>query len=114
MLHLWRGVGASCFVVERFVKNVELVVAMKCFFQRYFSLNCHDPILTEKTICHWVSNFRQTLSALNRKSGHPRTAQKNVTAVADIIEQSFRSSIQKHCLAHVHLVVQMVGLHRSH
>ena len=105
------------FVIEEFVKNGESVVAMQRSFRRHFSLNRHDPVSTGKTIRHWVSNFRQTSSALNRRrSGRPktRTAQENVTAVADSIEQSPKRSIRKHAFA-LHMSATSVHriLHRS-
>ena len=83
----------------------------------FVSLNRHDPVPTGKTIHRWVSNFRQTSSALNRRrSGRPRTrtAQENVTAVADSIEQSPRRSIRKHAFA-LHMSATSVHriLHRS-
>ena len=92
---MWSGEHRA-FVVEEFVKNGKSVVATQRYFRRHFSLNCHDLAPTGKTICHSVSNFRQTSSPLNRRrSGHPRTriGQENVTAVADSIEQSPRRSI---------------------
>ena len=75
------------------------------------------PYQQKKTIHRWVSNFRQTSSALNRRrSGRPRTrtAQENVTAVADSIEQSPRRSIRKHAFA-LHMSTTSVHriLHRS-
>ena len=95
----WSGEHRA-FVIEEFVKNGESVVATQRSFRRHFSLNRHDPVPTGKTIHRWVSNFRQTSSALNRRrSGRPRTAQENVTAVADSIEQSPRRSIRKHAFA---------------
>ena len=87
---------------EKFVENGESVVATQRSFQKHFSLHRHDPIPTGKTIRRWVSNFRQTSSALNRgRSSRPRTrtAQENVTAVADSIKQSPRRSIRKHAFA---------------
>ena len=102
---VWSGEHRA-FVIEEFVKNGESIVATQRSFRKHFSLNRHDPVPTGKTIHRWVFNFRQTSSALNRRrSGRPRTrtAQENVTAVADSIEQSPRRSIRKHasCLAHV-------------
>ena len=104
-------------MVEQFVKNGESVVATQRSFRRHFSVNRHDPVPTGKTICRWVSNFRQTSSALNRRrSGGPRTrtAQENVTAVADSIEQSPRRSLRKHAFA-LHKSATSVHriLHRS-
>ena len=99
----WSGEHRA-FVIEEFVKNGESVVATQRSFRRHFLLNRHDPVPTGKTIHRWVSNFRQTSSALNkRRSGRRRTgtAQENVTAVADSIEQSSRRSIARICLAHV-------------
>ena len=60
---------------------------------------------------------KKTSSALNRRrSGRPktRTAQENVTAVADSIEQSTRRSIRKHAFA-LHMSATSVYriLHRS-
>ena len=97
----WSGEHRA-FVIEKFVKNGESVVATQRSFRRHFSLNHHDPVPTGKTIHRWVSNFRLTSSALNRRrSGRPRTrtAQENVTAVADSIKQSPRRSIRKHAFA---------------
>ena len=91
------------FVIEEFVKNGESVVATQRSFRRHFSLNRHDPVPT---------GIRQTSSALNRRrSGRPRTrtAQENVTAVADSIEQSPRRSIRKHAFA---LHMSATSVHR--
>ena len=112
----WSGEHRA-FVIEEFVKNGESVVATQRSFRRHFSLNRHDPVPTGKTIHRWISNFRQTSSALNRRrSGRPRTrtAQENVTAVADSIEQSPRRSIRKHAFA-LHMSATSVHriLHRS-
>ena len=107
----WSGEHRA-FVVEEFVKNGESVVATQRSFRRHFSLNRHDPVPTGKTIHRWVSNFRQISSALNRRrSGRPRTrtAQENVTAVADSIEQSPRRSIRKHAFA---LHMSSASVHR--
>ena len=93
----WSGEHRA-FVVAQFVKNGESVVATQRSFRRHFSLNRHGPVPTGKTIRRWVSNFRQTSSALNRRrSGRPRTrtAEENVTAVAASIEQSPRRSLRK-------------------
>ena len=100
------------FVIKEFVKNGESVVATQRSFRRHFLLNRHDPVPIGKAIHRWVSNFRQTSSALNRRrSGRPRTktAQENVTAVADSIEQSPRRSIRKHAFA---LHMSATSVHR--
>ena len=112
----WSGEHRA-FVIEEFVKNGESVVATQRSFRRHFSLNRHDPVPTGKTIHRWVSNFRQTSSALNRRRSGPsrtRTAQENVTAVADSIEQSPRRYIRKHAFA-LHMSATSVHriLHRS-
>ena len=112
----WSGEHRA-LVVEQFVKNGKSVVATQRSFRRHFSLNRHDPVPTGKTIRRWVSNFRQTSSALNRRrSGRPRTrtAEENVTAVADSIEQSPRRSLRKHPFA-LHMSATSVHriLHRS-
>ena len=107
----WSGEHRA-FVVEQFVKNGKSVVAMQRSFRRHFSLNRHDPVPTGKTIRQWVSNFRQTSSALKRRrSGRPRTrtAEENVTAVTDP-----RRSLRKHAFA-LHMSATSVHriLHRS-
>jgi len=112
----WSGEHRA-FGIEEFVKNGESIVATQRSFWRLFSLNRHDPVPTGKTICCWVSNFRRTSSALNRRrSGRPgtRTTPENVTAVADSIEQSPRHFIQKHTFA-LHMSAASVHriLHRS-
>ena len=112
----WSGEHRA-FVFEEFVKNDESVVATQRSFRRHFSLNRHDPVPAGKTILRWVSNFRLASSALNRRKSdrpRPRTAQENVTAVADSIEQSPRHSIRKHAFA-LHMSATSVHriLHRS-
>ena len=107
----WSGEHRA-FVIEEFVKNGESVVATQRSFRRRFSLNRHDPVPTGKTIHRWVSNIRQTSSALNRRrSDRPRTrtAQENVTAVANSIEQSPRRFIRKHAFA---LHMSATSVHR--
>ena len=97
----WSGEHRA-FVIEEFVKNGESVITTQRSFRRHFSLNRHDPVPTGKTIYRWVFYFRQTSSALNRRrSGRPRTktAQENVTTVADSIAQSPSRSIRKHAFA---------------
>ena len=62
----WSGEHRA-FVVEQFLKHGESVIATQRSFQRHFSLSHHDPAPTGKTIHQWVSNFRQTSSALKGK-----------------------------------------------
>ena len=103
----WSGEHRA-FVVEQFVKNGESLVATQRSFRRHFSLNRHDPV----PIRRWFSNFRQTSSAFNRRrSGRlrTRTAEENVTAVADSIEQSPRRSLRKHAFA---LHMSATSVHR--
>ena len=105
------------FVVEEFLKNGESVIATPRSFRRHFSLSRHDPAPTGKTIHQWVSNFRQTSSALKRKSpGRPRTStgSESVAAVAASIRQSPRRSLRKHASA-LHMSYSSVRriLHRS-
>ena len=112
----WSGEHRA-FVVEQFVKNGEPVVATQRSFRRHFSLNRHDPVPAGKTIRRWVSNFPQTSSALNRRRSdcpRTRTAEENVTAVAESIEQSPRRSLRKHAFA-LHMSATSVHriLHRS-
>ena len=106
----WSGEHRA-FVIEEFVKNGESVVATQRSFRGHFSLYRHDPVPTGKTIHRWVSNFRQTSPAVNRRSGRPRTrtAQENVTAVANSIEQYPRRSIRKHAFA---LHMSATSVHR--
>ena len=112
----WSGEHRA-FVIEEFVKNGRVSRSDAAFLPRHFSLNRHDPVPTGKTVHRWVSNFRQTSSALNRRrSGRPRTrtAQENVTAVADSNEQSPRRSIRKHAFAlHMSATSVLRILHRS-
>lgn len=71
-------------------------------FRIHFELGRHDPVPDKKTIVKWVSNFRETGSALKRKSpGRPRTATgpANVAAVRAAIQQSPRRSARKHATA---------------
>ena len=97
----WSGQHRA-FVVEEFIKNGESVIMAQRSFRRQFSLSRHDPVPDAKTIRRWVSNFRQTSSALNKRSpGRPRTATgpESVAAVAASIQQSPRRSARKHASA---------------
>ena len=112
----WSGEHRA-FVVEQFLKNGESVIATQRSFRRHFSLSRHDPAPTGKTIHQWVSNFRQTSSALKGKSpGRPRTStgSESVAAVAASIRQSPRRSLRKHASA-LHMSYSSVRriLHRS-
>lgn len=97
----WSGEHRA-FVVEEFINNGGSPITTQRAFRIRFALNRRDPVPDSKTIHNWVSNFRQTSSALKRKStGRPRTATglENVAAVRTSIEQSPRRSARKHAAA---------------
>ena len=73
------------------------------------------PYQQEKQyIVGFPTSDKHQLALNRRRSGLPRTAQENVTAVADSIEQSPRCSIRKHAFA-LHMSATSVHriLHRS-
>jgi len=97
----WSGKHRA-FVVEEFINNGGSPITTQCAFRIWFALNRRDPVPNSKTIHYWASNFRQTSSALKRKStGRPRTATgpENVAAVRTSIEQSSQLSAWKHAAA---------------
>jgi hypothetical protein len=93
------SVEHRAFVVEEFIQNSGSPIMTQRAFLIRFTLGRRDPVPDKKTIHNWVSNFRQTGSALKRKSttGRPRTATgpETVTAVRASIEQSARRSARK-------------------
>jgi len=94
----WSGEHRA-FVVEEFTNNGGSPITSQRAFRIRFALNRRNPVPDSKTIHNWVSNFRQTSSALKRKStGRPRTATRleNVAAVRTSIE---RRSARKHAAA---------------
>jgi hypothetical protein len=68
------SVEHSAFVVEEFIQNDGSPMITRRAFRIRFALGRRDPVPYKK-IHNWVLNFRQTGSALKRKStGRPRTA----------------------------------------
>ena len=97
----WLGEHRA-FVVEGFIKNGGSLVATQRAFRNRFAPGRRDTVPDKKTIYHWVSNFRQTGSALKQASpGRPRTATgpENVAAVRASILKSPRRSARKHVAA---------------
>lgn len=97
----WSGEHRA-FVIERFIECGGSIIATQRAFRIHFGLGRHDPVPHHATIKVWVSNFRQTSSALKKKSpGRPRTATgpENVANVRAAIERSPRRSARKHSLA---------------
>jgi transposase len=93
------SVEHRAFVVEKFIQNGGSPIMTQRAFRFRFALRPRDPVPDKKTIHNWVSNFRQTGSALKRKSpGRPRTATgpEAVAAVRASIERSPRRSARKH------------------
>lgn len=97
----WSGVHRA-FVVEHFIQNGGSPINTQRAFRVRFALGRRDPVPDKKTIYSWVSNFRETGSALKRKPpGRARTATGpgNVDAVRASIHQSPRRSAKKHAAA---------------
>ena len=92
----WSGEHRA-FVVEEFLKNSESVVPTQRSFRRHFALRRHDPVPDGKTIRRWVSNFKQTSSALNKKSpGRPRMVNNpgELSRETSKLHQHWRSSLK--------------------
>jgi len=97
----WLGEHRA-FIVEEFIKNGGSPVATQRAFRIRFVLGRREAVPDKKTIYHWVSNFRQTGSALKQSSpGRPRTATgpENVAVVRASIQKSPRCSARKHAAA---------------
>jgi len=80
---VWLGEHRA-FIVEEFIKNGGSPVTTQRAFRIRLAPGRQDTVPDKKTIYHWVSNFRQTGSALKQTSpGRPRTATgpENVAAV---------------------------------
>ena len=63
----WSG-EHHAFVVEEFIANGGSLIATQCALRIRFALSWWDPVLDKRTIHYWVSNFRQTSSALKKNS----------------------------------------------
>jgi len=55
----WLGEHRT-FIVEEFIKNGGSPVATRRSFRIRFALGRREAVSDKKTICRWVSNFRQT------------------------------------------------------
>jgi len=56
------------FVIEEFIKNGGSPVATQRAFRIHFAPGRRDTVPDKKTVYRWVSNFRQTGSALKQTS----------------------------------------------
>jgi len=72
----WSGEHRA-FVVD-FIKNGGSPVATQCAFRIRFTPGRRDTVPDKKTIYRWVSNFRQTGSALKQDISWP-TSDRNRT-----------------------------------
>jgi len=90
------------FIVEEFIKDGGSPVATQRAFRIRIGLGRREAVPDKKTIYRWVSDFRQTGSALKQTSpGRPRTATgpENVAGVRALIQKSPRRSARKHAAA---------------
>jgi len=97
----WLGEHRA-FIVEEFIKNGGSPVATECTFLIRFGLGRQEAVPDKKTIYRWVSNFRQTGSALKQTyPGRPQiaTGPENVAVVGATIQKSQRHSARKHAAA---------------
>ena len=97
----WSGEHRA-FVLEEFIKNGGSPVATQRAFRIRFAPGRRDTVPDKKTIYRWVSNIRQTGSALKQPSpDRPRTATgpENVADVRASILKSPRRSARKHAAA---------------
>jgi len=97
----WLGKHPA-FIVEEFIKNGGSLVATQRAFRIRFGLGRREAVPNKQMIYRWVSNFKQTGSALKQTSpGRPRTATgpENVAVVRASIQKSPWRSAQKHVAA---------------
>lgn len=97
----WNGVHRA-FVVEQFIRSGDSVIATQRAFRNQFDVGRHGAVPDGRTIRRWVLHFRETGSALKRKStGRPRTVRtpENVNAVRVSVQQSPRRSARRHAAA---------------
>jgi len=97
----WSGEHRA-FIVEELIKNGGSPIATQRAFRIRFTPGQRDTVPDKKMIDRWVSNFRQTGSALKRTSpGRPQTATgpENVAVVRASILKSPRHSARKHAAA---------------
>jgi len=97
----WSGEHRA-FVVEEFIKNGGSPVVTQLAFRIRFAPGRRNTVPDKKTIYRWVSNVKQTGSALKQTSpGRPRTTTgpENVAVVRASILKSPRRSALKHAAA---------------
>ena len=89
------------FVVEIYFKCGDSMIAAQCQIHTHFGIGQHGRVPHRKTILLWVCNFRQTSSALKRKSpGRPRSIRTPETiAVRYAVTTSPQRFTAKHALA---------------
>ena len=88
----WSG-EYQAFIVEEFIRYGGSPVATQRAFRIRFALGRRETVPDKQTIYRWVSNFRQTGSALKQTSpGRSRTATwpENVAVVRASIQKSPR------------------------
>ena len=89
------------FVVETCFKCGDSVIAAQHQFRTHFGIGWLGRVPNRKTILLWIRNFRQTSSALKRKSpGRPRSVQttETITTVRHAVITSPQRSSAKHAL----------------
>ena len=90
------------FDVETYFKCGDSVIAAQLQLRTLFGVGRHGRVPNRKTVLLWISNFRQTSSALKRKSpGRPRSVQtpETITTVRHAVTTSPQRSAAKHALA---------------
>ena len=87
------------FVVETYFKCGDSVIAAQCQFHTHFGIGWHGRVPNRKTILLWICNFRQTSSALKRKSpgrAHSVQTPETITTVRRAVTTSPQRSAAKH------------------
>ena len=90
------------FVVEIYFKCGDCVIAAQRWFCTHFGIGQHGRVPNRKTTLLWIYNFRQTSSALKRKSpDRPRSVQTpdTITRVRHAVITSPQRSAAKHAFA---------------
>lgn len=90
------------FVLETFFKSNESFISTQRQFRVHFNVGRHGATPNRKTIHRWVSNFRNTASALKIKpSGRPRTVRtpENVETVCASVLRSPKRSARRQSMA---------------
>lgn len=97
MVNQWLARHRS-FVIETFFKNNESVISTQRLFRVNFQAGRHGPIPSRNTILKWVSNFRNTASAMKIKPrGRPRSVRTpaNIETVRRSVVQSPNRSARR-------------------